>query len=71
MSGYSGNRTHDNNVFLAEMTQQAAYKTAGNQAAIKAADIAYHRAVKASAKANSIGFECNTSALRELGTGGE
>ncbi|OAF17856.1 hypothetical protein [Bradyrhizobium neotropicale] len=70
MSGYSGNRTHDNNVYSAEVTQQAAYKAASSQAAVKAADIAFHRAVKASAKANGIGFDCNTQALVELGTGG-
>ena len=38
--------------------------------AIKSGDIAYHRAVMASAKANGVGFACNVQALVELGTGG-
>ena len=69
MSGYSGNRIHDSNVYVAEQALQAGYKV-GTAAAVKAADIAYHRAVIASAKANGIGFACNVQALIELGTGG-
>jgi ABC-type hemin transport system ATPase subunit len=67
----TGNVTHNANVFAAELTKQIAYKAAGNnQASVKAADIAYHRAVLASARAQGIGFAVNMQALVELGTGG-
>jgi hypothetical protein len=69
--------THQGNahyiaVIAAHGVREAAYKAAnGSQSAVKTADIAYHRAVLASAKANGVGFAVNTQALRELGTNGE
>jgi hypothetical protein len=66
--------THQGNahfiaVLVAENAKQAQYKI-GSASAIKSGDIAYHRAVMASAKANGVGFACNVAALLELGTGG-
>jgi hypothetical protein len=67
--------THQGNahyiaVIAAHNVRQAAYKI-GGASTVKAADIAFHRAVMASAKANGVGFSVNMQALRELGTNGE
>jgi hypothetical protein len=67
---------HDNACLAAEVTRQAAVQglTTGPsaQASYNAAEIAYHRAVIASCKANlsNVGLEASMSALRNLGTGG-
>jgi hypothetical protein len=69
--------THQGNahyiaVIAAHSAKQVAYKAGnGSASAIKTADITFHRAVVASAKANGVGFAVNMQALRELGTGGE
>jgi hypothetical protein len=44
--------------------------TAGYAAAVKAADIAHHRRIAASAAANGIRTTGPAEALRDLGTGG-
>ena len=68
----SGNRTHDATCLLAEGTMQVAVAAAaGNQASMNAATIAYFRTLRSSAIANGVGAEQFSSALRELGTGGQ
>ena len=54
---------------LAEMTRQAAVAGSPTQAAVNAAEIAYHRAVIASCKANNggNGIEASLIALQSLG----
>jgi hypothetical protein len=70
----SGNLVHDAACLAAKVLRQAAIQnlTTGPaaQASYNAAEIAYHRAVVASAKANNCGAEASISALKLLGTGG-
>jgi len=78
----SGNLTHDENVVAAENGRVQAVASArtayGNNpanyatfgAAVKAADIAYHRSCLASAKTTGIQPGCHIRALMDLGTGG-
>jgi hypothetical protein len=68
---HQGN-AHYQAVIAAQVAKHAAYKAAnGSQSSVKSADIAYHRAVLSSARANGVGFAVNMQALRELGTNGE
>ena len=68
---YSENATHRAALLAAENTRNASYAAAaGNQASIKAADIAYARAALASAKANNCGVSQWQDMLRELGVTG-
>jgi hypothetical protein len=68
---YSENSTHRQNLLNAENTRTAAYvAAAGNQASIKAADIAYARSALSSAKANNCGVSQWQDMLRELGVTG-
>jgi hypothetical protein len=68
---YSDNPTHRANLLAAENTRNAAYAAAsGNQASIKAADIAYARSALSSAKANNCGISQWQDMLRELGVTG-
>jgi hypothetical protein len=70
------NLTHDTAILVAESSRQAvvnnAASSAAGQAAVNAAEIAWARAVIASAKANNSGFgvEPATTLLKSLGTGG-
>jgi hypothetical protein len=66
----SGHFVHDQTVNLAEGARQVAVAAASTQAAVNAAEITFHRAALASAKANGIGIEPIVSALKSLGTGG-
>jgi hypothetical protein len=66
----TGNATHDNNMTAAEGVRQVAVVGATTQAAMRAADIAFHRTGLASAKANGIQPGQFIAALLELGTGG-
>jgi hypothetical protein len=74
MSQPSGGSTaHQSAVRTAELTRQNAVAAAGNsQSSVKAADIAFHRAVVASAIANNnySGIEPSMSALKSLGVSG-
>jgi hypothetical protein len=63
----SGNVAHDNACLAAEVTRQNAVSGSPTQATYNAAEVAYHRAVVASAKANNCGVEASLSALRALG----
>jgi hypothetical protein len=69
----SGVAAHDQACYLAEVARQAAVSAAAQspagQAAVNAAEIAYHRAVVASCKANNggHGLEASFSALLSLG----
>ncbi len=69
----SGVKAHDDACLTAEVVRQAAIATVAQspagQAAHNTAEIVYHRAVIASAKANnsSIGVEASLSALKALG----
>ena len=69
----SGNLAHDNACSVAESTRQAAVQNVAQspagQKAHDAAEIAYHRAVIASARLNNggNGVEASLSALRALG----
>lgn len=68
---HQGN-AHNAAVLTAQAAKQVAYKAAGNnQASVKQADIAFHRAVIVSAKANGVGFGVNVQALYELGQNGQ
>ena len=68
---YSDNPTHRANLLAAENTRNASYAAAaGNQASIKAADIAYARSALVSAKANACGVSQWQDMLRELGQTG-
>jgi hypothetical protein len=70
----SENAAHNAACLAAEIARQAAIQnlTTGPaaQASYNAAEVSYHRAVVASAKANNCGAEASISALRLLGTGG-
>jgi hypothetical protein len=69
----SGNFAHDNACLLAEISRQAAVQgvasSPAGQAAYNSAELAYHRSVIASCKANnsSNGLEASLSALKALG----
>jgi hypothetical protein len=67
----SNNLTHNANVLAAELARQNATSNitmnAAGQAAFNAAEIVYHRAVIASAKANGCGVEASLGALKVLG----
>jgi hypothetical protein len=64
---FSNNATHNANCLAAEVTRQSATAGSPTQAQVNAAEIAYHRAVIASAKANNCGVEASLSALIALG----
>lgn len=72
----SGNFAHDTQCSLVEGTRQSALagvvQSPAGQKASDAAEIAYHRGIIASCKANNnnAGMEASISALRALGTGG-
>jgi hypothetical protein len=66
----SGNKTHDANVLAAEVSRQNAIAPSSSRATVRSADLAYHRAVVASAKANGISPGQAITALFELGAGG-
>ena len=65
----SGVAAHDAACLAAEVTRQAAVSGSPTQATVTAAEIVYHRAVIASAKANNggNGVEASLSALMTLG----
>jgi hypothetical protein len=72
----SDNLTHNAAVLAAEVVRQNAVASATTDAAgaliVKNAEITYHRAVVASAKANlsaGVGAAASLAALRELGVG--
>jgi hypothetical protein len=70
MSGWykTGNQNHDAACVAAEGARQIATAAASSQSAVIVADIAFHRAVIASAKANGLPIpEPSISALRSLG----
>jgi hypothetical protein len=64
----SGNVAHDNAVRAAEGVRQASVAAASTQAAVKAAEITFYRAVQASCRANnnSAGLEAADVALQAL-----
>jgi hypothetical protein len=66
------NRAHQTAIVAAEQARQAAVVPSASAATVKTAEIAFYRAVLASATANnsSSGVEQAIMALRELGTGG-
>ena len=64
---YSNNRTHDGTLYAAELARQNAVAAATTQAALRTADINYHRAALASCLAQGIGPGVNMQALKELG----
>jgi hypothetical protein len=67
----SGVPAHDAACNLAEGARQVAVAAAATQAAVRAAEITYYRAVVASCRTNnsSSGIEQPLQALRELGPG--
>jgi hypothetical protein len=69
MSTYQGeNSTHKGNVQVAESTRQAAVTAAGSSASqALAAELAFYRAVIASAKTNGVPASTYQDALRSLG----
>jgi len=65
------NKIHEKACTIAESNRQAVVNAAGSSAAaVKAADVAFYRAVIASCKTNSLPFSNFTYALIDLGTGG-
>lgn len=66
----TANQTHDNTVNAAEGARQVAAAPGMTQAAVKAAEITFYRAAKASALANGAGPAVFIRALQQLGTGG-
>jgi hypothetical protein len=67
----SDNKVHEASCATAESNRQAVIAAAGSSAAaVKAADVAFYRAVIASCKTNSLPFSNFTYALIDLGTGG-
>jgi hypothetical protein len=67
----SDNKAHESACSIAESNRQAAMAAAGSSAAaVRAADVAFYRAVIASCKTNSLPFSNFTYALIDLGTGG-
>ena len=68
----SGNKTHDDTCVLAEGARQQAVGVAGvSQATVRTAEIAFYRALMASAVANGLPSAQFGAALRDLGTGGQ
>jgi hypothetical protein len=65
-----GNTVHDANMTAAENTRQVALAGTPTAAAVRNADIAFHRTGRASAIANGISPAQFVAALMELGTGG-
>jgi hypothetical protein len=65
----TGNKTHDDNCLAAEVTRQNAVAAAANQAAVTAADIAFYKTVRDSARANGLTAELGAFNLviRSLG----
>jgi hypothetical protein len=65
----TGVTAHDAACNAAELTRQVAVAAASTQAAVTAADLAYHRACVASSRANngSSDIELHLAALRNLG----
>jgi hypothetical protein len=68
----SGNSTHDATCAVAEGVRQTSVAAAGNiQSQVVTAEITFHRAVIASAKANGLPVPTTSVfALRELGVSG-
>jgi hypothetical protein len=68
----TGNSPHDAALAAAAVIWQAAVVPGASQATVRAADIAFARAAKASCIANNgyAGVEQYVTMLRELGTGG-
>jgi hypothetical protein len=67
----TGNKAHDDACLTAENTRQAAMVVGVSQATAKSADIAFYRAVIASAKVNGVPPNASViQALMDLGTGG-
>jgi hypothetical protein len=68
----TGVTAHDAAIYAAEMARQISQAPGASAAVVRAADIVYARAVKASciANNNSSGVEQVAVMLRELGTGG-
>lgn len=63
----TGNRIYDAAIAAAEGVRQSAVKAAGNnQAAVKAAEIAFYQTCRAAAQANGISFAQFAEALQEL-----
>jgi hypothetical protein len=69
MSGLSrsGNKTFDDATSAAEGVRQHAVRTAGSQATVKTAEIAFYRACIASAKVAGVPHAAFIGALWELG----
>jgi hypothetical protein len=65
----SENLTHNKNVAAAEAVRQVAVAGAANQAAVRAAELAFHKSCLASAQANGCGQAPYLTAIKELGTG--
>jgi hypothetical protein len=63
----AANRTHNANLFLAELTKQTALAGTPTAAAAKTADLAFQRAVLASANAAGVQPGFALEALKELG----
>ena len=63
-------KTHESACYVALNTWQQAVTPGVSQATVKAADIAYYRAVIASCKARGIEYGTFRQALVELGQGG-
>jgi hypothetical protein len=68
----TGIKAHDDACLAAEGIRQVAVAASSTQAAIRTAEIAFYRSVRASCIANNgySGIEAACDALRELGTGG-
>jgi hypothetical protein len=65
----TGNVTHDNNIYLAEMARQVANAGMPTQATARSNDIADYRARVTSGRANNCDITVALTALRELGVG--
>jgi len=63
----TGKAAHDAVVNAAEAVRQTAVVPGASQATVNAAEIAFYRTCLASAKANGVGTECFTTALKSLG----
>jgi hypothetical protein len=64
------NKTHNDNVRIADVTRAAAVAAATTQVQADAATVAFLRTAKASALANGCSPEVFIDGLRALGTGG-
>ena len=67
----TGHAVHDAACVNAELARQNAMSTATTTALVKAADIAFYRAVIASCKLNGLPFTNFSHAIWDLGTGGQ